>query len=629
MYLSFIILPLLGSISSLLLGRKIGRKGSIIITITCLLISNIINIYILGLGIKGNIIIIKIKNWIEIEGIRIKLELLLDNMTLWLSLPVLMVSLMVHIYTIEYMREDPHNQRFYGYLSLFTFFMLILITGNNYIVLLIGWEGIGLASFLLINFWYTSIEANKSAIQAIIVNKIGDWGLTLGIINILLYNESVDYSIILSMSNIGIGKEEIINVITILLLIGAIGKSAQFPLHIWLPNAMAAPTPVSALLHAATLVTAGIYLILRSSLLFELSSTSILMILIGSITTLIGGTIGLYQNDIKKVIAYSTCSQLGYMVLGCGLSNYGVSLYHLFNHAFFKALLFLSAGSVIHAIQDEQDMRKMGGLINILPFTYGMILIGSLSLMGLPYLTGYYSKDYIIELSYSLYILTGQLNISYILGIITALITSIYSIKLIYLTFISYPNAGSKKKYKDTHECSLYIFIPLILLSIASIYIGYITKDIFIGIGTNNWNNILYVHPNNLINMVETELIVSKYIILKLMPTILIFISILIIIIININSRNQDLYLGRNIFILLNKKYWIDNIYTYIFVLPILNLGYFTNKIIDRGILELIGPLGIKNIIIYMGKLDKLETGFILHYILYIITGGIIFILLI
>jgi NADH-ubiquinone oxidoreductase chain 5 len=210
------------------------------------------------------------------------------------------------------------------------------------------------------------------------------------------------------------------------------------------------------------------------------------MILIGSITTLIGGTIGLYQNDIKKVIAYSTCSQLGYMVLGCGLSNYGVSLYHLFNHAFFKALLFLSAGSVIHAIQDEQDMRKMGGLINILPFTYGMILIGSLSLMGLPYLTGYYSKDYIIELSYSLYILTGQFNISYILGTITALITSIYSVKLIYLTFISYPNAGSEKKYKEAHECSIYILIPLIILSIASIYIGYITKDIFIGIGTNN-----------------------------------------------------------------------------------------------------------------------------------------------
>ena len=356
---------------------------------------------------------------------------------------VTFISFLVHIYSIGYMSADPHIPRFMSYLSLFTFFMLILISANNFVQMFVGWEGVGLCSYLLINFWFSRIQANKAAIKAMLVNRVGDFGLALGIIAIYSLFKSVDYSIVFAMSkHFESSIFQVLNlefnyltIICILLFIGAIGKSAQLGLHTWLPDAMEGPTPVSALIHAATMVTAGIFLLARCSPLFEYAPNALIFVaIIGALTAFFAAATGLLQNDIKRVIAYSTCSQLGYMVFACGLSNYSVGIFHLANHAFFKALLFLSAGSVIHALSDEQDMRKMGGLRKLLPFTYAMIFIGSLSLMGFPFLTGFYSKDVILELTYAKY--TSLSYIIYWLGTISAFLTAFYSIRLIYLVFL-------------------------------------------------------------------------------------------------------------------------------------------------------------------------------------------------
>ena len=322
------------------------------------------------------------------------------------------VSLLVHIYSIGYMQGDPSFVRFMSYLSLFTFFMLMLVTSNNLVQLFFGWEGVGLASYLLINFWYTRIEANKSAMKAIIVNRVADFALAIGIFYIYHVFKSLDFNVIFSCiphmyldsSYFGFVTLNSIDVIGVLLFIGAVGKSAQISLYMWLPDAMEGPTPVSALIHAATMVTAGVFLVLRFSPLFECTPVSLFIItLVGGSTAFFAASIGVLQHDLKKIIAYSTCSQLGYMIFACGISGYSVGIFHLMNHAFFKALLFLTGGIIIHALSDEQDIRKMGGLVQLIPFTYTMMLIGSLALMGFPFLTGYYSKDVILELSFSKY----------------------------------------------------------------------------------------------------------------------------------------------------------------------------------------------------------------------------------
>jgi len=319
---------------------------------------------------------------------------------------VTLISSLVHLYSTEYMSHDPHLTRFMSYLSLFTFFMLILITANNFLQMFVGWEGVGLSSYLLINFWFTRIQANKSAIKAMLVNRVGDFFILLALFAIYFVFNSLDYDVVFSLVplmttyqiTIGNFLFSAIDLICLFLFLGAMGKSAQLGLHTWLPDAMEGPTPVSALIHAATMVTAGVFLLARCSFLFEFSPLVLnFIMLIGASTAFFASTTGLFQNDIKKVIAYSTCSQLGYMIFACGLSSYEVGIFHLSNHAFFKALLFLGAGSIIHAVSDEQDMRKMGGLKNLLPFSYSIMLIGSLALVGFPFLTGFYSKDLILE----------------------------------------------------------------------------------------------------------------------------------------------------------------------------------------------------------------------------------------
>jgi proton-translocating NADH-quinone oxidoreductase chain L len=416
---------------------------------------------------------------------------------------VTFISTLVHLYSTEYMAEDPHLPRFMSYLSLFTFFMLILVTSNNFLQMFVGWEGVGLSSFLLINFWFTRIQANKAAMKAMIVNRVGDFFILCALFAIHYLCGSLEYDIVfstapymadLSFTELGYSIP-VLDVICIALFLGAMGKSAQLGLHTWLPDAMEGPTPVSALIHAATMVTAGVFLLARCSFLFELSPTALVFIqYIGASTAIFAASTGLFQNDMKKVIAYSTCSQLGYMVFAAGLSNYDVSVFHLSNHAFFKALLFLAAGSVIHAVADEQDMRKMGGLKKLLPFSYSVVVIGSLALVGFPFLAGFYSKDVILEAAFAKNTINS--HFCFYLGTFAAFFTAFYSTRLLYLVFLAEPN-GNRVTTFGAHEPTWRMALPLFLLAIFSITVGYFTKDIFIGFGSDFWDNSIFILSQN------------------------------------------------------------------------------------------------------------------------------------
>jgi len=557
-----------------------------------------------------------------------------DSLTVSMCFTVTLISTLVHLYSTSYMSHDPHQPRFMAYLSLFTFFMMMLITADNFIQLFFGWEGVGLCSYLLINFWFTRLQANKSAIKAMVINRIGDVGLALGVFSIFIIFKTCDYSVVFSLvphvsgaSYSLLGFEvDALSAIGLLLFVGAIGKSAQIGLHTWLPDAMEGPTPVSALIHAATMVTAGVYLIIRCSPLYEHSGLALTIITIfGALTAFIAGTIGLVQNDLKKVIAYSTCSQLGYMVFACGLSNYSVSMFHLINHAYFKALLFLSAGSVIHALNDEQDMRRMGGLLQVLPYTYVMILIGSLALMGFPFLTGFYSKDVILEIAYAKYSLHG--TFAHWLGVLSAGITAFYSFRLIYLTFISNPN-GFKNAIQNAHDAPLPMAIPLFILCIGSIFIGYFTKDIFIGLGTPFWNNSIFISPENL-TMIDAEFIPTH---IKWLPVI-VSLSGACLSVMMFHLCKDFLFdlctqpLGRRVYIFLNRRWLFDRLQNELIGGVILKLGYNTTyKLIDKGIVELFGPKGFTFLtIIFSRQISNLQSGLVHQYAFIMFIGVILF----
>jgi len=400
MYLAIIVLPLLGSIASGFFGRKIGVTGAQLITCACVVITTMLSaLAFIEVGLNNASVSLQLFRWVDSESLNVLWSFNFDSLTVSMLIPVLIVSSLVHVYSIGYMSHDPHNQRFFSYLSLFTFMMIILVTSDNYLLMFVGWEGVGVCSYLLVSFWFTRIAANQSSISAFLTNRVGDCFLTIGMFAILWSFGNVDYSTVFSIAPFV--SSDLIIVIGICLLIGAMAKSSQIGLHVWLPMAMEGPTPVSALIHAATMVTAGVYLLMRSSPLIEYSNTVLLICLwIGAITTVFSSLIGLFQQDIKKVIAYSTMSQLGMMVIAIGLSSYNVALFHLVNHAFYKGLLFLGAGAVIHAVSDNQDFRKYGGLKTFLPLTYSVMLIASLSLVAFPFMTGFYSKDFILESAY-------------------------------------------------------------------------------------------------------------------------------------------------------------------------------------------------------------------------------------
>ena len=513
-----------------------------------------------------------------------------------------------------------HNQRFFSYLSAFTGGMLVLICGGNFFVMFVGWEAIGVVSYLLINYYFTRIQANKAAILAFTMNRAGDMLMSIGFFAIFAVFGSLNYASVFSL--VPYMNETSISIIALLLLGGALAKSANVPLHSWLPGSMEAPTPVSALLHAATLVTAGIYLLLRCSPILEYSPTVLLIItLIGSTTAFFAGTCGLLANDLKRIIAFSTISQLGYMMMAIGLSQYNVALMHTVNHAFFKALLFLGAGAVIHSFADQQDVRRMGGLIKFLPFTYSVMLVGSLSLLATPFLTGFYSKDLILELAYGQYSFSGMY--AFILGSITAGITAFYSFRLISLVFLTTPN-GQKQSYLNSHESNLPVIIPLLILALFSIFFGYVFSDLFVGVGSDFFGNSLFIHPNN-ISIIEAEFSLNPFI--KLLPAILSFTGLMVAIfmyhktpefIINLTDNT----FGRKLYSFLNGKYYFDVIYNHYIVKAGLQLGYTISKQIDRGVIELLGPYGLANTFIKTGvNIAKLDTGIITTYSLYITIG--------
>lgn len=621
MYLSILVLPLLGSFVSGFMGRKIGVTGAHIITCTCLILSSILaSIAFYEVGFCGSPVSINLTSWIDSEFMSISWEFLFDQLTVSMLIPVLYISSLIHIFSTDYMAEDPHNQRFFSYLSLFTFFMLVLVSGANFFVMFIGWEGIGVVSYLLINFWFTRIQANKAAILAFTMNRIGDMGLSIGFFAIFALFGSLDFSTVFSI--VPLMNETGITIIGLLLLMGAMAKSAQIPLHSWLPGSMEGPTPVSALIHAATLVTAGLYLLVRSSPLLEYSSTALLIItLVGASTAFFAATCGLVQNDLKRIIAFSTISQLGYMVMAVGLSQYNVALMHVINHAFFKALLFLGAGAVIHSFSDQQDVRRLGGLINFLPFTYTAMLVGSLSLLATPWLTGFYSKDLIIELAYGQYSFSG--TYAYILGSLTAGITAFYSFRLISLVFLTVPN-GPKNSYLNSHEANLAVIVPLFVLALFSIFFGFVFSDLFVGVGSDFFANSLFIHPNN-ISIIEAEF--SLPILIKLLPSILsLFGALLAILLYHKNTKFvidlTETSLGRKIYTFLNGKYLFDVVYNNYITSVGLQLGYIISKVLDRGVIELLGPQGLSNIFTNAGNnISKLDNGVITTYALYITLG--------
>ena len=632
MYLSIIIIPLLGSIVSGLLGRKVGVTGSKLITCTSLIVSSfLITIAFYEVGICNSPVSIDIISWLNIELLNISWYFYFDQLTVSLGLAVLYCSTLIHIYSVDYLSTDPHNQRFFSYLSAFTAGMLVLICGGNFFVMFVGWEAIGVVSYLLINFYFTRLQSNKAAMLAFTMNRGGDMIMSIGFFAIFSIFGSLNYSEIFTL--VPYINEVAITIIALLLLGGALAKSANIPLHSWLPGSMEAPTPVSALLHAATLVTAGIYLLIRISPILEFSGSVLLIItLIGSSTAFFAATCGLLQNDLKRIIAFSTISQLGYMMMAIGLSQYNVALMHTVNHAFFKALLFLGAGAVIHSFADQQDIRKMGGLIKFLPFTYSVMLTGSLSLLATPFLTGFYSKDLILELAYGQYSFSGMY--AFILGSITAGITAFYSFRLISLVFLTTAN-GQKESYLNSHESKIATIIPLLILAIFSIFFGFIFSDLFVGIGNDFFANSIFTHPNN-IALVEAEFSLNP--IIKLLPAILslfgaalavfmyhikpqILINLTFNLTVAVEKANylNNFINGKKIYTFLNGKYFFDAIYNQYLIVNGLKLGYTISKEIDRGAIELLGPYGLSNYLNNTGKnLAKLDTGIITTYSLYI-----------
>ena len=632
MYLAIIALPLLGSIVAGFFGRKVGVRGAQLITCLCIIVTTLFAILaFIEVGFNKIPVSINLFRWIDSESLNVLWGFHFDSLTVSMLIPVLIVSSLVHIYSIGYMSHDPHNQRFFSYLSLFTFMMIILVTANNFLLMFVGWEGVGICSYLLVSFWFTRIAANQSSMSAFLTNRVGDCFLTIGMFAILWSFGNIDYSTVFSLAPYI--NENIVTIIGICLLIGAMAKSSQVGLHVWLPMAMEGPTPVSALIHAATMVTAGVYLLMRASPIIEYSSTVLVLCLwLGAITTVFSSLIGLFQQDIKKVIAYSTMSQLGMMVIAIGLSSYNVALFHLVNHAFYKGLLFLGAGAVIHAVADNQDFRKYGGLRSYLPLTYSVMLIASLSLVAFPFMTGFYSKDFILESAYGQFYFSS--TVVYFIATIGAMFTTLYSVKVLYLTFLTNPNGPIVNYKKDhaAHEGDIFMSLPLIILAIFSIFFGYISKDIFIGLGSGFFaDNSIFIHPIREI-MLNTEFAVPT--LFKLLPLVFtISLSVLAIILSEFMPKIIISFklnrLGYNTFSFFNQRFFIELLYNKYVTSLVLKLGGQTTKILDKGSVELLGPFGLERGLLSLSKsISTLDTGVITSYALYILIGLIFYILI-
>ena len=631
MYLLIPSLPLIGSIAAGFFGRYIGRPGAKLVTTGLVGISALCSwIAFYEVGLSGSPVYIDIVSWIDSEFFNIRWGFLFDSLTVTMCVVITTISFFVHMYSTEYMDGDPHLPRFMSYLSFFSFTMLMLVIADNLMVLFLGWETVGVSSYLLISFWNTRIQANKSAVKAMIMNRIGDMGLALGIFGCFVTFGSVDYATIFATAPYFVNSTftfftfevPTLDFICILLFVGAMGKSAMFLLHCWLPDAMEGPTPVSSLLHSATMVTAGVFLVARCSPLFEYAPIALIVTtVLGAATAFFAATAGLVQNDLKKIIAQSTASQLGYMMFICGLSAYSVGIFHLVTHASFKACLFLSSGSVIHAVADEQDVRKMGGLVRALPLTYAAMFIASLALMGAPFLSGFYSKDVILETAYAHYTLSG--HFAHWLGTGAAFCTAFYSLRLLYLTFLAEPN-GHKRIFEGVHDAPVLMALPLVVLAMGSIFLGYVSRDLFIGVGTDFWGTSLFTHPSHLV-MLEAEFIPAY---VKLTPVVFSFAGAISAFMLY-RTSSEMLYrwkmnpYGRSIYTFLNKKWFFDRIYNQEINQRVLSFGYHTSyKLLDRGMFELLGPQGLSQTVLSLGKgMSRLQTGYLYHYAFVMMTG--------
>ncbi len=626
---SIIFLPLLGFLFCFLLGKQFNYRVYQISTTSILFLCTLFSwiIFIQFINNKETEIIF-ILNWISSGNFIVDWSIRLDTLTAVMFIVVTTVSACVHLYSIGYMEEDPSKIRFMGYLSLFTFFMLVLVSSNNLLQMFFGWEGVGLASYLLIGFWHHKDSANKAAIKAFVVNRVGDFGYAIGIAGIFYIFGTLSFdSIFLQVGQFSDHQIQFLSFsfptldfLCFLLFIGAMGKSAQLGLHTWLPDAMEGPTPVSALIHAATMVTAGVFLVARMSPLYEFATfTNLFITFIGAATAIFAATIALTQNDIKRVIAYSTCSQLGYMFFAAGVGAYNASIFHLTTHAFFKALLFLSAGSVIHAMHHEQDMRKMGGLFKKIPFTATMMWIGSLAIIGFPYLSGYYSKESILENAF--YTSNGIAYFAYLVGILTALLTAFYSWRLLFLTFHG-ENRSNNKTYDHAHESPLVMTVPLFILAIGSIFSGIFFADYFIGYYKKEfWDNAILLTESSHKYLPLTQSLISKS---------AVAIGILVCVLIYSNNINRAKNLSYNLdplYSLSKNKWYVDELYHKVFVLTFFKLANFFWKKGDEKTIDGLGPNGVSWIISKSSSYVSLfQSGYLFHYA-FAMLGGLVIIL--
>ncbi|MEI8701519.1 NADH-quinone oxidoreductase subunit L [Mesorhizobium sp. ISC15] len=647
MYQAIVFLPLLGFLIVGLFGTSLGAKASEYITSGFLVISAVLSwvaFFSVGFG-EGEVFTVPVMRWIQSGGLEAAWALRIDTLTVVMLVVVNTVSALVHIYSIGYMHHDPNRPRFFAYLSLFTFAMLMLVTADNLVQMFFGWEGVGLASYLLIGFWYKKPSANAAAIKAFVVNRIGDFGFALGIFGVFVLFGSVNLGTIfanaatfipaegapqgaavLTFLGYALDKQAAMTVVCLLLFMGAMGKSAQVPLHTWLPDAMEGPTPVSALIHAATMVTAGVFMLARLSPLFELSHSALIVVtFIGAFTAFFAATVGLVQNDIKRVIAYSTCSQLGYMFVALGVGAYGAAIFHLFTHAFFKALLFLGSGSVIHAVSDEQDMRNMGGLRTLIPKTYWMMVIGTLALtgVGIPVTVigtaGFFSKDAIIESAFAAH--NPVAGLAFVLLVVAACFTSFYSWRLIFMTFHGQPRASHEVMH-HVHESPPVMLVPLFILAAGALFAGVIFHGAFIGEGyAEFWKASLFTLPENHIlhDIHEVPLWV------KLAPFIAMLIGFVIAWQFYIRAPEMPKNLAaqhRGLYAFLLNKWYFDELFDLLFVRPAKRLGHFLWKTGDGTVIDGLGPDGISaRVVDVTNRVVKLQTGYLYHYAFAMLIG--------
>ncbi|THV13932.1 NADH-quinone oxidoreductase subunit L [Rhizobium rhizophilum] len=648
-YKAIVFLPLIGFLIAGLLGRQIGAKASEYITTGLMIIVAVLSwIVFFNVAMSHEaheVIKVPVMRWIQSGGIDVEWAFRIDTLTAVMFVVVNSVSCLVHLYSIGYMHHDPHRPRFFAYLSLFTFAMLMLITSDNLLQMFFGWEGVGLASYLLIGFWYKKPSASAAAMKAFIVNRVGDFGFILGISALFVMFGSINLEtifasaqsylptdpaaapeVVLNLFGMQLDRSHALTGACLLLFMGAMGKSAQFLLHTWLPDAMEGPTPVSALIHAATMVTAGVFLVARMSPVFELSPDALMIVtIVGAITAFFAATVGLVQNDIKRVIAYSTCSQLGYMFVALGVGAYGAAVFHLFTHAFFKALLFLGAGSVIHAVDGEQDMRYMGGLRKHIPYTFWAMTIGTLALTGVGIpgtiigFAGFFSKDAIIESAFASHSAVG--GFAFTLLVIAALFTSFYSWRLAFMTFFGKPRASADVMH-HVHESPMVMLLPLLLLGIGAIFAGVIFHDYFFGHHyVEFWKGALFTLPDN--QILEEFHHVPLWV--KWSPFFAMALGFVTAWYMYIKNPSAPKKLAEQQWMLyqfLLNKWYFDELYDFLFVRSSKALGRFLWKKGDVATIDAYGPNGVASAVGGLTqRVVRLQSGYLYHYAFAMLIG--------